>query len=124
MTTKTRNEKSAWAEFEKIFEMPEATGHPIFRHPEYGVLICGDGEFAGEKELCECEKMTEYGFPQCSCQRDIPYIGLWNPIDWEYEQPANYAIRDENTTREMENYKGWVIIDVTDLTFTGKFCRN
>jgi len=113
---------------EKIFEMPEArTGHPIFRHPQYGVLICGDGEFAGEKEFCaECAEMVdEHGQSQdCACRKDIPFLGLWTPIDWKCEQPANYAIRDNNTTDEMENYEDWEIVDGADLTFTGKFRRN
>ena len=116
------------AEFEKIFETPESiNGHPIFRHANLGILIAGDGEFAGEKEPCyECARMIDkYGQnPDCYCQLDVHFVGLWTPIGWEYEQPANYAIRDENTTDEMENYEDWKIIDVSDLEFTGKFCRN
>ena len=116
------------AEFEKIFETSESiNGHPIFRHANLGILIAGDGEFAGEKELCkECsDVVAEYGFcPNCDCQQDIPFVGLWTPVDWKCEQPANYAIRDENTTDEMENCEDLPIVDVSDLEFTGKFRRN
>ena len=85
-------------EFEKAWA---GDGFPIFRHPEHGVLIAGQGELCGN-------------------DGDTDYIGFWTPIDCKVEAPAPYFLRDDQTTEEMENYEDWDGVNVEDLEYTGK----
>ena len=96
-------------------------GFPIFRHPEYGILIAGQGEFVGEKRPCEkCHRMEDGWISSSDCDQDTSYIGLWPPYDWKANAEAPYFIDDDNTTDEMRNESSWTIVRVEDLTYTGK----
>ena len=111
----------------KDFEKLDISESPIFKHKEHGILIAGQGEYGGKKELCGTCQYEFDGFgaydKDCHCQQDINFTGLWPPIDWNGEQSAPYFLRDENTVREMLNDDTWTGIKVADLEFTGKHCK-